>query len=129
MTTEKGLAIPASTERTDGDSVVVVLFVGDVRILLRVRVFSRLWRVLYPHVRRFVDILHERGRSDEPTRRLPEREILPAGVIGDQWSYELVEAFDQSDLFPQEPWQRQYESVEKTPRIRDVERMPRPTTY
>jgi DNA-binding transcriptional ArsR family regulator len=35
--------------------------------------------------------------------------------------------FDRADLFPEEPWQRQYENVEKTPRIRDLEEMPRPT--
>ena len=40
---------------------------------------------------------------------------------------EARELFDRSNLFPEEPWQRQYESVEKTPRIREVEQMPRPT--
>lgn len=34
--------------------------------------------------------------------------------------------FDRNDLFPEEPWQREYESVEKTPRIQEVEAMPRP---
>lgn len=40
---------------------------------------------------------------------------------------EARELFDRSNLFPEEAWQRQYESVEKTARIRDVEQMPRPT--
>jgi DNA-binding HxlR family transcriptional regulator len=44
--------------------------------------------------------------------------------------YELTEEarelFDQNNLFPEGAWQRQYERVEKTGRIRDVEAMPRP---
>ena len=36
--------------------------------------------------------------------------------------------FDHNDLFPVDPWQRQYQAVEKTPRIREVETMPRPPT-
>jgi predicted ArsR family transcriptional regulator len=35
--------------------------------------------------------------------------------------------FDRNGLFPEEAWTRQYQAVEKTPRIRDVEQMPRPT--
>ncbi|MGQ4554938.1 ArsR family transcriptional regulator [Halobellus sp. GM3] len=34
--------------------------------------------------------------------------------------------FDANGLFPREAWQRQYRAVEKTPRIREVEQMPRP---
>lgn len=44
--------------------------------------------------------------------------------------YELTEAardlFDDNGLFPEAAWQRQYQSVEKTPRIRELEEMPRP---
>ena len=44
--------------------------------------------------------------------------------------YELTEAarelFDRNGLFPEDAWRRQYQSVEKTDRIRDVESMPRP---
>lgn len=36
--------------------------------------------------------------------------------------------FDDNGLFPQAAWRRQYEAVEKTPRIRDLEEMPRPTS-
>ena len=35
--------------------------------------------------------------------------------------------FDRNGLFPEEAWTRQYRAVEKTPRIRDVEAMPRPS--
>lgn len=34
--------------------------------------------------------------------------------------------FDQNDLFPEEPWKRQYERVSKTPEIRELQQMPRP---
>lgn len=34
--------------------------------------------------------------------------------------------FDELGLFPEEAWQRQYQSVEKTPTIRRIETMPRP---
>lgn len=44
--------------------------------------------------------------------------------------YELTkearELFDRNGLFPEKAWQRQYKSVEKTARIRDIETMPRP---
>ncbi|MCH7659915.1 MAG: ArsR family transcriptional regulator [Euryarchaeota archaeon] len=44
--------------------------------------------------------------------------------------YELTEEarelFDRNGLFPEDAWQRQYRSVEKTARIRDIETMPRP---
>lgn len=38
------------------------------------------------------------------------------------------ELFDRNGLFPEEAWRRQYQSVEKTPRIREIEEMPRPST-
>lgn len=34
--------------------------------------------------------------------------------------------FDKNGLFPEDAWKRQYDAVEKTPRIEDVETMPRP---
>jgi len=44
--------------------------------------------------------------------------------------YELTdqarELFDRNGLFPEDAWQRQYQSVEKTARIRELETMPRP---
>lgn len=36
------------------------------------------------------------------------------------------ELFDQNDLFPEDAWKRQYAAVEKPPRIKQVEAMPRP---
>jgi len=36
------------------------------------------------------------------------------------------ELFDRNGLFPEDAWQRQYQSVEKTARIRELETMPRP---
>ena len=38
------------------------------------------------------------------------------------------EVFDRNNLFPESAWQRQYERVEKTPTIRELEQMPRPET-
>jgi len=44
--------------------------------------------------------------------------------------YELTnqarELFDRNGLFPEDAWRRQYQSVEKTSRIRELETMPRP---
>jgi DNA-binding HxlR family transcriptional regulator len=44
--------------------------------------------------------------------------------------YELTDAardlFDRNGLFPEDAWQRQYQAVEKTARIREIETMPRP---
>ena len=39
---------------------------------------------------------------------------------------EARELFERNNLFPERAWQRQYASVEKTPRIRQVQEMPRP---
>lgn len=39
---------------------------------------------------------------------------------------EARELFDRNGLFPEEAWQRQYRSVEKTSRIQEIEEMPRP---
>ena len=35
--------------------------------------------------------------------------------------------FDDNGLFPEEAWRRQYERVEKTTEVREIEKMPRPT--
>jgi hypothetical protein len=44
--------------------------------------------------------------------------------------YTLTDAardlFDQNGLFPEEAWTRQYQSVQKTARIKEIETMPRP---
>lgn len=39
---------------------------------------------------------------------------------------EARELFDRNGLFPEEPWRRQYERVQKTGEIRELEEMPRP---
>lgn len=39
---------------------------------------------------------------------------------------EAQELFDKVNIFPEEAWRRQYERVDKTPRIRKIESMPRP---
>ena len=36
------------------------------------------------------------------------------------------ELFDQNDLFPTAAWRRQYDRVEKTTEIQELEEMPRP---
>lgn len=45
--------------------------------------------------------------------------------------YTLTDAardlFDQNGLFPEDAWSRQYQSVQKTDRIREIETMPRPS--
>lgn len=39
---------------------------------------------------------------------------------------EARDLFDRAGLFPEQAWQREYRSVEKTPRIRKIERLARP---
>lgn len=76
-------------------------------------------------IRRHLDSLAEVGvvreRAFEPGERVRE---FPYKF------YELTDdartLFDRNGLFPEDAWRRQYESVEKTDRIRDVESMPRP---
>lgn len=45
--------------------------------------------------------------------------------------YALTDAardlFDRNDLFPEDAWQRQYDRVQKSAEIREVEEMPRPS--
>ena len=40
---------------------------------------------------------------------------------------EARKLFDKNNLFPEEAWQRQYERVEKTTDIREIEGIPRPS--
>lgn len=61
-----------------------------------------------------------------------EREFKPGERLRDYphkfyaLTEEARELFDRNGLFPEKAWQRQYQSVEKTARIRDIETMPRP---
>lgn len=76
-------------------------------------------------IRRHLETLAEVGvvrvREFEPGERLRDYPYK---------FYELTDAardlFDRNGLFPESAWQRQYRAVEKTPRIRDLEEMPRP---
>jgi len=76
-------------------------------------------------IRRHLDALQEVGvvreRAFEPGERLRDYPYK---------FYELTEAardlFDRNGLFPEGAWRRQYQSVEKTSRIRKIEEMPRP---
>ena len=43
-----------------------------------------------------------------------------------QLTDEARELFDKNNLFPEDGWKRQYDAVKKTPRITEVETMPRP---
>jgi hypothetical protein len=76
-------------------------------------------------VRRHLDTLADVGV-------VREREFEPGNRVGG-YPYQFYEItpearalFDRNGLFPEEAWQRQYQSVEKTSRIRDIEAMPRP---
>ena len=61
-----------------------------------------------------------------------EREFKPGERLRDypykfyELTEEARELFDRNGLFPEEAWQRQYQAVEKTARIREIEGMPRP---
>ena len=61
-----------------------------------------------------------------------EREFKPGERLRDypykfyELTVEARELFDRNGLFPREAWQRQYQAVEKTARIREIEKMPRP---
>lgn len=61
-----------------------------------------------------------------------EREFEPGERLRD-YPYKFYEVtdsarelFDRNGLFPEAAWQRQYQAVEKTARIREIEAMPRP---
>lgn len=60
------------------------------------------------------------------------REFEPGNRVRD-FPYQFFELtadaralFDRNGLFPEDAWQRQYQSVEKTNRIKEIETMPRP---
>lgn len=76
-------------------------------------------------IRRHLDTLTEAGvvrvREFQPGNRVRE---FPYQFF--ELTPEARALFDRNGLFPEDAWQRQYQSVEKTSRIRDVESMPRP---
>jgi predicted ArsR family transcriptional regulator len=76
-------------------------------------------------VRNHLTVLAEAGVVEELT--------VPAGERTRGYPYKFYrlterarELFDRNDLFPAEAWRRQYERVEKTTEIRELEAMPRP---
>ena len=77
-------------------------------------------------IRRHLDTLQSAGvvaeRALDPGERRRDYPYKFYGVTG-----EARALFDRNGLFPEEAWTRQYRAVEKTPRIRDVEAMPRPS--
>ncbi|PSQ51471.1 transcriptional regulator [Halobacteriales archaeon SW_8_65_20] len=76
-------------------------------------------------IRRHLDTLEAVGvvrvREFEPGNQLRDFPYQFFELTGDARTL-----FDQNGLFPETAWQRQYQAVEKTSRIRDVETMPRP---
>ncbi|MGM0718800.1 MAG: ArsR family transcriptional regulator, partial [Halobacteriota archaeon] len=64
-------------------------------------------------IRRHLSTLQEVGVVEEVELEVGERlREYPYKFYG--LTDDARDLFDQSDLFPEEPWQRQYESVEKT---------------
>ncbi|PSP38820.1 transcriptional regulator [Halobacteriales archaeon QH_7_65_31] len=76
-------------------------------------------------IRRHLDTLEAVGvvrvREFEPGNRLRDFPYQFFELTDDARTL-----FDQNGLFPETAWQRQYQAVEKTSRIRDIETMPRP---
>ena len=76
-------------------------------------------------IRRHLDTLQGAGvvaeRALDPGERHRDYPYKFYGVTD-----EARALFDRNGLFPEEAWTRQYRAVERTPRIRDVEEMPRP---
>lgn len=76
-------------------------------------------------IRRHLSILQDVGVVEELVVQPGER------VRGYPYKFYALTSearglFDQNDLFPIEPWQRQYSRVQKPSEIREVEQMPRP---
>jgi DNA-binding transcriptional ArsR family regulator len=73
------------------------------------------------HLTALMDVGVVTERSFEPGERLRD---YPYKFYG------LTDAaralFDRNGLFPEDAWQRQYQAVEKSARIRELESMPRP---
>ncbi|WP_225335613.1 ArsR family transcriptional regulator [Halomicrobium urmianum] len=75
------------------------------------------------HLRTLADVGVVRECEFEPGERLRDYPYKFYALTED-----ARELFDRNGLFPEEAWRRQYQSVEKTPRIREIEEMPRPAT-
>jgi DNA-binding transcriptional ArsR family regulator len=76
-------------------------------------------------IRNHLKVLREAGVVEELT--------VPAGQRTRGYPYKFYrvtnaarDLFDRNGLFPEDAWQRQYERVEKTTEIKELEAMPRP---
>ncbi|WP_459194137.1 ArsR family transcriptional regulator [Halosimplex sp. J119] len=76
-------------------------------------------------IRNHLKVLREAGVVEELT--------VPAGRRTRGYPYKFYrvtdaarELFDRNGLFPEDAWRRQYQRVEKTAEIRELEAMPRP---
>ncbi|MUV87056.1 ArsR family transcriptional regulator [Natronomonas sp. CBA1123] len=63
-----------------------------------------------------------------------EELVVPAGERTRGYPYKFYrvtesarDLFDRNGLFPREAWRKQYDRVTKTPEIREIEAMPRPS--
>lgn len=88
-----------------------------------------------------LDYMNPRMAKDEIRRQLHElenegivqvleidTEAINDGAPRQFWELteDARELFDQDGLFPEESWQRQYQTVSKPDRIKKIEAMPRP---
>lgn len=79
-----------------------------------------------PTIRRYLSVLQQVDVVKEHVLKSGDR------VRGFPYKFytitkEARELFDAKNLFPETTWTRQYQRVEKTPEIQDIEAMPRPT--
>jgi len=75
------------------------------------------------HLRKLVDV--------GVVKELEYEEGDPHRVRDYPWKFytltsEARDLFDKNGLFPEKAWRRQYQSVQKTPRVEELEAMPRP---
>lgn len=78
-------------------------------------------------IRRHLGILQDVGVVEELVVEPGER------VRGYPYKFytltaEARDLFDRNDLFPEDAWRRQYDRVQKSGEIEEIEEMPRPTT-
>lgn len=76
-------------------------------------------------IRRHLSILQDVGVVDEL--------VVPSGQRIRGYPYKFYtlssaarQLFERNNLFPEQPWTRQYERVQKTGEVRELEEMPRP---
>ncbi|WP_265109881.1 ArsR family transcriptional regulator [Halosolutus halophilus] len=77
-------------------------------------------------IRRHLSILQDVGVVEELVVE-PGNRIRGYPYKFYELSDEARELFDRNDLFPEAAWQRQYDRVQRTGEIKELEAMPRPT--